>query len=101
MSNEIHVGDIGTLLIVTITDDDQVVDLSTATEITIIIKKPNGISYEKTASYYTDGTDGNITYTSVDGDFDAPGNYKIQGRVQINGGTFHSEVSTFKVHCNI
>lgn len=101
MSNEIHVDDIGTVLVVTITDDGQVVDLSSATETIIIIKKPNTLPYEKTASFYTDGTDGKISYTVVAGDLDAPGVYKIQGKVSIGGGTFRSEISTFKVHCNL
>lgn len=101
MASEIHVGDIGTELIITVKDDGVVVDISAATLLQIIIKKPNGISYTKTGTLYTDGTDGKMKYVSVDGDFSAPGNYKIQGKVTLTGGTYYSSISDFQVYCNL
>lgn len=101
MSSQIHVGDIGTKLIMTVKDDGEVVDISDATTLTVIIKKPDGQSYTKTGLIYTDGTDGNMYYTAVDGDFNVAGNYKIQGIVTLSNGTFYTSISTFKVYCNI
>ena len=101
MASEIHVGDIGTQLIMTVKDDGVVVDISSASTLNVIIKKPDGESYTKTGTLYTDGTDGKMYYTSVNGDFNAAGSYKIQGKVVLTGGTYYSSISTFKVQCNL
>lgn len=101
MSSEIHVGDIGTQFIITVKEDDSIVDISSASSIIIYLKKPNGVSYEKYGSFVTDGTDGKLFYTSVYGDFDAPGLYKLQAKLTMGGSTYHSNLETFKVYCNI
>ena len=61
----------------------------------------SGTSTTKTASFNTDGTDGKIKYTSVDGDFNEVGTWRIQAKVVMGGGTFRSDVGTFKVHENL
>jgi hypothetical protein len=101
MASEIHVNDVGTQLIITIKDDGVVVDISAASLLQIILKKPDGKSYTKTGTFYTNGTDGKMTYTSIDGDFNVPGNYKIQGKVTLAGGTYYSSISDFQVYCNL
>ena len=101
MSDQIHKDDIGTRLVVTVLDDGSVVDISTASSIEIILRKPNNTVLTNTAVLYTDGTDGKMMYTSIDGDFDIVGNYKIQGKVEIDGGTFYTSLGSFKVYCNI
>jgi hypothetical protein len=50
---------------------------------------------------YTDGSDGKIYYTSIDGDFDEVGTWRIQCKIGIGGGTFRSDVGTFKVYENL
>ena len=101
MASEIHVGDIGTQLIMTVKDDGEIVDISPASNLTVILKKPDGKNYTKSGTILTDGTDGNMYYTSVNGDFNAAGNYKIQGIVTLPNGTFYTSISTFKVFCNL
>lgn len=102
MSNcQIHVGDIGTVLVVTILEDGSAVDISSASSLQIILRKPDGVSYTKTATIYTDGTDGKLSYTVLDGDLDAAGLWKIQAVVVIPSGTYSSSVGSFKVHCNL
>lgn len=101
MSSEIHVNDVGTQLVVTVLDDGAVVDISTATEIYILLRKPDGVTYTKTASLYSDGTDGKMEYTTEADDLNAAGNYKIQGKVVLGGGTYFTSLGTFKVHCNL
>jgi len=101
MSNEIHVNDIGTQLVVTVYDNNSIVDISAAAQLFIFLKKPNGTTYTKTASLYTDGTDGKMSYVATAGDFDVSGNYKIQGKVVLSGGTYYTSTATFKVHCNL
>lgn len=101
MASEIHVNDIGTQLIMTVKDDGEIVDISGATLLQVILKKPDGQTYTKTGTLYTNGTDGKMYYTSIGGDFSAAGNYKIQGKVTIPGGTYYTSISDFKVYCNL
>ena len=101
MASQIHVGDIGTTLIGTVLDDGAVVDISSAASMQMIIKRPDQTTMTKTASNYTDGTDGKMKYVTVTDDIDQVGNWKIKGKVVIGSATYYSSVSTFKVHCNI
>lgn len=101
MASEIHVNDIGTQFIVTVKDDGAVVDISSATSLVIIFKKPDQTTSNKTATLYTDGTDGKMTYSTVSGDLNQTGNYKIQGKVTLSGGVYYTSIGSFKVHCNL
>ena len=101
MASQIHVGDIGTTLIVTILENGSVVDISSATSLQIVIRKPDATTLTKTGVFTTDGTDGKMQYVSIAGDFDQSGNYRIQGKVELTGGNYSSSVGSFKVHCNL
>ena len=101
MASQIHVGDIGTTLIVTILENGSVVDISSATSLQIVIRKPDATTLTKTGVLTTDGTDGKMQYISIAGDFDQSGNYRIQGKVELTGGNYSSSVGSFKVHCNL
>lgn len=101
MASQMHVNDIGNTLIGTVIDDGSVVDISTASDLYIIMKKPDQTTETKVASFYGDGTDGKMSYTVASGDLNQAGNYKIQGKVEIGSCTYYSSVSTFKVYCNI
>jgi hypothetical protein len=102
---EIHYNDIGTVILVTINDCvagvPTVLDLSSASSLQLIFKSPSSTSVTKTASLYTDGTDGKIFYTSVDGDFEELGTWRIQARIVIGGGTFRSDIGSFRVYDNL
>ena len=39
--------------------------------------------------------------SSINGDLDEVGNYKLQGKVTLPSGTYFTDIHTFKVHCNI
>ena len=101
MASQIHIGDVGTTLVGTVLDDGSAVDISSASVLQMIIKKPDQTTLTKTASLNTDGTDGKMKYVTVTDDIDQVGNWKIQGKVVIGSATYYSSVSTFKVHCNI
>jgi hypothetical protein len=101
MSDEVHVNDIGTEFRITLTEEGTAVDISAATSLQILIRKPSDTLLELEADLYTDGTDGVITYTSVDGDLDEVGTHKIQGKIEIDGGVFYSSIGSFKVHHNV
>lgn len=100
-ANEIHKNDIGTEFRCTIKDDESVVDVSSVTLKQLLFKKPDGTVLTKTASFYTDGTDGIITYASIDGDLDQCGLWELQGYVEFGSTEFHSDIKNFMVHRNI
>jgi len=101
MASEIHANDVGTQLVVTVKDDGAIVDISSATSLIIVLKKPDQTTQNKTAILYSDGTDGKMTYSTILGDLDQPGNYKIQGIVHLSGGTYYTSIGSFRVHCNL
>lgn len=100
MSSEIHALDYGTELRITVKEDDVAVDISAATNTEFLIRKPDGTLLTVAADFYTDGTDGILTYTTVEGDTDIVGIYKFQARITL-GGVFSTSWATFKVHCNV
>jgi hypothetical protein len=99
--NEIHVGDIGTQFVVEVKDGSTAVDVSSATTKQILIKKPDGTLLTKTAGFFTDGTDGKLTYSTISGDLSIAGTWKIQAYVIIGGSEWHSDMQSFKVHRNL
>jgi hypothetical protein len=100
MSSQIHALDYGTELRITVKDDGVVVDISAATATDFLIRKPDGSLLTVAADFYTDGTDGVLTYTTVEGDTDAAGLYKFQAKITL-GGVFYTSLATFKVNCNV
>jgi hypothetical protein len=102
---EVHLNDIGTSFVVTINDcvsgTPTALDVSGATTLQLIFKSPSGTSSTKTASLNTDGTDGKIKYTTVSGDLNETGTWRLQAYVVIGSGTWRSEVDTFKVYENL
>ena len=101
---EIHVGDIGTIFRITIRDEDEtVIDVSTASSLQLKFRKPEtGDIITKTASFYTDGTDGIVQWatTSAD-DLDESGIWSIQGKVTVGSLTHHSDIAYFQVYDNL
>jgi len=99
---EIHVGDIGTVFIFTVYDESsQIVDLSTATQMSIIFHKPDGSRLKKTPLFYTDGKDGKIKYTAVSGDLNMQGTWQIQAILTFSSGKWSSNVGSFTVYANV
>ena len=100
-ANEIHVNDVGTQFLVTVTDGSSAVNISSATTKELIIKKPSGTKLTKATSFTSDGTDGKMQYSIASDDLDEAGSYKLQGKVVISDGTFYTDIHTFKVHRNL
>lgn len=98
---EIHVNNVGVRLQATIMEDGAAVDISSASTKEIHIRKADGTLLEYAATFLTDGTDGIIYYDTILGDLDTVGTYKIQAKIITAAGTFYSEVSDFRVYCNI
>lgn len=94
----IQAGDIGTEFLVTIQDSGVAVNISSYTTREILFREPGGTLVTKTATFKTDGTNGQITYTSsASTDFETAGTWRIQGHIAKSGSTFRTEQSEFEV----
>lgn len=102
---EVHYNDIGTIFRATINDcingTQTIIDLSAATTLQLIFKSPNGVVKTKNASLTTDGTDGQIQYTTVDQDLDEVGNWKLQAYIVLPSGSWRSDIGCFRVYENL
>jgi hypothetical protein len=97
MATTIHMNDIGTVLQVTVKKSGAALDVSSATDMTILLQDPSGTKKQLTASFSTDGTDGLIEAKTVDGTIDAVGIWGVQGWVEFGTDSFHTDSSTFEV----
>ncbi len=100
-TEEIHVGDIGTQITLSITDAGTAVDLSSATTKQIIFLKPDRTKLTKTAEFATDGTNGQLKYTTIAGDLDLAGFWQVQAYVVLPTGEWHSSTEMFEVSENL
>ena len=98
----LHIGDIGTVLEVTLQDETgAALDVSDATVMQIVLQKPDKTTVTKTAVHTTDGTNGKIQYVTVSGDIDQAKTWKIQGKVTLPTGSWSSEIASFNVEKNL
>ncbi len=105
MSENIHVGDIGTAFTVTITDDDGTPrDISDADTLEIDFKAPDRSVQTQTAIFVTDGSNGQIRYiTAAATDLHMPGPWRLQAHVASTAGSYdnRSEFGHFPVQKNL
>lgn len=102
MAAEIHVNDIGTAFRATILDESSdPVNLAGATDKALIFCKPDKTVVTKSASFYTDGTDGVIQYISESGFLDQPSKWQLQGYVVMSGSYWRTNIIDFLVYKNL
>ena len=99
--NEIHVGDVGTLFIVTVMENDAVLDIRLATTKQIIFKSPSGVKKVKDAEFVTDGRDGKLQYETIENDLNKAEGWNIQVYLEFESGTWHTDIATFHVYENL
>lgn len=102
MPAEIHLGDVGTTIQITISDGTNAVDISAATVKNIIFVDPDDASQTKAGTFVTDGTDGKLKYVTEVDFLDLVGVWQVQVDLQWAGGNhWHSSVGEFRVHPNL
>lgn len=89
--SKIHVGDVGTPLVITVVDVGNTsaitpTDISAVTTILIYLTKPDGTVLTMTGVFVTDGTDGKIKYVTQAGDIDSAGVWEIEAWVSAISG---------------
>jgi hypothetical protein len=81
-------GDYGQTIQLTVLDTDtsSAADISVySTTQKMVFRNPAGTESEKTAAFYTDGSDGIVEYALVDGDISTAGNWRV--RVEVTSAT--------------
>lgn len=101
----IHIGDTGTKIKLTIQRNSAAVDMSAWSfdSMQIRFEKPDGTLLSKDAAFDTDGSNGIIVVTTVDGDLSLTGRWKMQGYMDVTApegevGTWHTDVVKFSVY---
>ena len=78
----VHVGDTGTVLTKTVKNSaGAVVDVSASTTIELVVRHPDGTETTITGSFVTNGTNGQIRFTTVAGTWSKPGEWFEQVRL--------------------
>lgn len=90
MSNKSYVGDVGTILEV-----DCGVDISSATTHNLMVQKPDLTLDELVGTIYNSNY---IRYTTVDGDWDQAGIYRIQSKIVISGWEGLGETAKLRIY---
>lgn len=103
MSNDMHVGDVGTVIRVTVKDQDGAIyDVSGASVKEIILQKPDETAIKKDADFVTDGKDGLLKYEVVSGDLDMAGIWRVQAHIEIGTDNIkNSDVQEIHVAANL
>lgn len=78
--------------------EGDLLDLSEADVKKFYILKPDRTVFSANATFYTDGTDGILLYTSESGHFDQLGIYEFQVYVEINGAALTSRKRKIKIN---
>ena len=95
---EIRYGDIGTIFRGTFYDEAGAIQsISDATSKYMIFRKPGGTVVWKTGSFFTDGSDGKLQYTTVSGDLNEVGKWQLQPRVITPSGEWTADIEEFFV----
>lgn len=93
----LYVGTIGAVLRLTVLEDGEAKDVSTATSLEFEIRKPDGTTDTVTASFESDGTDGRLIYVFEDGDLDVAGDYFARVFFTLGGFTGRTTEYAFPV----
>jgi hypothetical protein len=101
MPSEIHVNDIGTRFLATIKDNGENIDISNATQVQMIFRRPNDEVFYRLGTLFNSGIYGQVYYDTAGGDLTDPGQYKLQAKVYLPSGTYYTDIYSFQVYCNL
>lgn len=96
-----NINDIGTRFLATVKDNGLAIDISTASQVDMIFRRPNQEKFYRSATLLNSGINGQIYYDSVSGDFINSGMHKLQAIVYLPSGTYYTDIYSFQVHCNL
>lgn len=97
MATKISKNDVGTVIRISVKENDAVFNASAATVKTLFLKTPNGVVVRKSALFYTDGTDGVCEYTTITGDLHESGRWSGQLYLEFPNGRWYTSMFSFVV----
>jgi len=93
---------IGAPIVATVRNPDgSTRNIADATSHDLIFMPPNGQKMTKPAAFLTDGSDGKLVYTTVEGDLTPAGAWRVQAYIRQPGFDGSSKVGTFFVLKNL
>ena len=101
MTDEVHVGDIGTIIRISIVERSLPLDLTDATVIKIKFKKKDRSTFMVDGSVYGPATDGVIQCISDTTYFTSKGKVSVQVYIEYPSGKWHTSEAEFEVFENI
>ncbi len=99
MSQPLRQNAVGATITLTLVDQaGDVIDLSTATLTdSLYLRSPNGKLLIKRPSFVTNGTDGEIVYTTIAGDLSENGTWQAEFKLVLTGVSIPSAILPFVV----
>lgn len=101
MSIGIHNANNNVNITLVVSERNVAVDISSATTKQMLFKKPSGTVDTQTTTFTSDGTDGKMYYNLLTADIDETGEWEVQGKVILTGGTYTTEIHKFTVYGNL
>ena len=99
---EIHASDIGTVFSVTVKDSDgNAIDISSVVMKNFYFLKPSDSVLTKVAAFGTDGTDGVLQYTTIAGDINEDGRWRLQAHISDASSDLHTNIIEFDIYGNL
>ena len=95
-SNDLRVGDFGVDINFTVKQNGVAQDISGATTV-LTFTKPNGVEVAKSPAFVTDGTDGQVKYTTEAGFLDVAGVWRVISFTDHTTSSYSSEITEFNV----
>ena len=94
---ELHVGDVGTEILVSLVDDGDAVDLTALLEAVVKIHRPDHTVVELSAAVLGDPTLGQVVAIATSETFSVRGVYEIQAYIRFSTGRWHSQKAFLSV----
>jgi hypothetical protein len=102
MSQQIHVGDVGTEFRILVKDEGVAMDLSGVSSMTVKFRTQTNTVKTKTPVFVNSGIDGLIKYVSEAGFLSEKGQWDLQVYIELPGGSrWSTDIVNFHVHPNI
>lgn len=101
---DLHIDDVDVPIIFLVRDranKKQPLPLQSATSLQLRFRKPSGDVVVKTASLYTDGSDGKMQYITESGFLDEDGTWSMQAMIEDDSGAIFTDIENFDVGENI
>jgi hypothetical protein len=100
--DNLHLYDAGVGLDIQIVgQDNQPIDISSATAIVFNFTRPDGSTFTVNGSFLTNGADGVVQYVTQPTDLNVIGTWTLQVTVTLPGDLYHSDINIMKVLPNV